>query len=70
MARMTPEEASSVNIVVSYLAGRGDVLPDEVVRSLETLASRAHNRLQTGWDEAGVRKQWPGAFPADPAALP
>ncbi len=62
MARMTPEEANSVNIVVSYLAGRGDDLPDEVVRSLETLASRAHNRLQTGWDEKAVRVHWPKAF--------
>jgi hypothetical protein len=29
---------------------------------LETLASRAHNRLQAGWSEISVREQWPEAF--------
>lgn len=59
MARMTPGEANAVNVVISYLAGRGDELPGEVIRGLEMLASRAHNRIQTGWDETAVRKQWP-----------
>lgn len=59
MARMTPAEATAVNTICAYLAGRGDDLAEEVVKALETLASRAHNRLQTGWDEHAVRKQWP-----------
>jgi hypothetical protein len=29
------------------------------------LASRAHNRIQTGWDEHAVRKQWPHAYSGD-----
>ena len=62
MARMTPAEATAVNVLASYLAGVGQSLPSEVVRALETLASRAHNRLQTGWDETAVRHQWPAAF--------
>jgi hypothetical protein len=62
MARMTPAEATAVNVICGYLAGRGDDLPPEVVRGLETLASRAHNRLLTGWDENAVREQWPTAF--------
>jgi len=62
MARMTPQEGNAVNVLASYLVGRGDQLPVEVVRALETLASRAHNRLQTGWDEHAVRRQWPYAF--------
>ena len=67
---MTPAEATAVNVIASYLAGRGDALPAEVARALETLASRAHNRLQTGWEETAVRRQWPQAFtdaPAGPA---
>lgn len=63
MARMTPAEATAVNVLASYLAGVGQSLPSEVVRALETLANRAHNRLQTGWDEAAVRRQWPDAHP-------
>ena len=59
MARMTPEEANAVNVVISYLAGTGDRLPRQVVVALETLASRAHNRIQIGWDEHAVRKHWP-----------
>jgi hypothetical protein len=62
MARMTPEEANAVNVVASYLAGVHQTIPDEVARAMETLASRAHNRIQTGWDEGAVRKQWPTAF--------
>ena len=62
MARMTPEEANAVNVVASYLAGAHESIPDEVARALETLANRAHNRIQTGWDENAVRKQWPSAF--------
>ena len=61
MARMTPGEANAVNVVCTYLAGQ-DTIPDSVAKALETLASRAHNRIQTGWDEAAVRKQWPAAF--------
>lgn len=63
MARMTVDEANAVNIVLGYLSGQADP-PDMVVRALETLASRAHNRLQTGWDEMAVRRQWPTAFQA------
>ena len=71
MARMTPEEANAVNVLCSYIAGIGASIPDQVARSLETLASRAHNRLQTDWDENAVRKQWPAAFPtAAPAPAP
>ncbi|HST48103.1 hypothetical protein [Jatrophihabitans sp.] len=62
MARMTPAEATAVNVLASYLAGMGQSLPAEVVRALETLANRAHNRLQTGWDETAVRRQWPDAY--------
>ena len=61
MARMTVGEANAVNIVLGYLSGQADP-PDMVIRALETLASRAHNRLQTGWDELAVRRQWPAAF--------
>lgn len=56
---MTPEEANAVNVVCAYLAGSGDGLPASVVDALATLASRAHNRIQTGWDETAVHKQWP-----------
>ena len=59
MARMTPEEANAVNVVCAYLAGSDDRLPASVVDALATLASRAHNRIQTGWDETAVHKQWP-----------
>jgi hypothetical protein len=59
MARMTPAEATAVNVVISYLAGKDDPMPRQVADALETLASRAHNRLQTGWDEVAVRTQWP-----------
>lgn len=59
MARMTPEEANAVNVVCSYLAGHDGPVPASVVDALATLASRAHNRIQTGWDEAAVHKQWP-----------
>jgi len=59
---MTPGEATAVNVLLGYLSGMDTPPPDEVVRGLELLASRAHNRLQTGWDEQAVRKQWPAAF--------
>jgi hypothetical protein len=59
---MTPEEANAVNVVATYLASIGEAAPAEVVRALEVLASRAHNRIQTGWDENAVRKQWPQVF--------
>lgn len=63
MARMTPQEAAAVNVLFGYLAGRADDLPREVVLALETLSSRAYNRLQAGVSEASVREQWPNAFP-------
>lgn len=64
---MTPEEANAVNVVCSYLAGKDDPMPREVAPALEMLASRAHNRIQAGWDEAAVRKQWP-EMPEGPSA--
>ncbi len=64
MARMTPAEATAVNVVITYLAGQ-ESPPDKVVQALETLASRAFNRLQAGWHEDDVRRQWPHAFPDD-----
>jgi hypothetical protein len=66
MARMTPSEATAVNILIGYLAGKNEPLPDEVARSLHTLASRAYNRLQSGWHEDAVAQQWPGAFVEPP----
>ena len=65
MARMTPKEATAVNVLLGYFAGRAELPPPEIVRSLETLANRAHNRLQAGWDEQAVRRQWPHAYPTD-----
>jgi hypothetical protein len=65
MARMTPDEANAVNILLGYLAGRDEDLPVPVVHALETLASRAHNRIQTGWDENAVRDHWPTAYVAE-----
>lgn len=62
MARMTPKEAAAVNVLFGYLAGKADDLPAEVVLALETLASRAYNRLQTGVNEDSVRRQWPEVF--------
>ncbi|MBU8865533.1 hypothetical protein [Paenarthrobacter aromaticivorans] len=62
MARMTPKEATAVNVLLGYFAGRSEQPPAQIVRSLETLANRAHNRLQAGWDETAVRRQWPYAF--------
>lgn len=62
MARMTPKEATAVNVLLGYLAGKKDLPPREVVHGLETLASRAHNRLQAGWSETSVREQWPHAY--------
>ncbi|GAB3049634.1 hypothetical protein GCM10027053_05490 [Intrasporangium mesophilum] len=67
MARMTQQEATAVNVVISYLAAKDEKPPDEVVRSLHTLASRAYNRLQGGWHEDAVAAQWPGAVPSRPA---
>lgn len=61
MARMTPKEAAAVNVLFGYLAGRSDDLPHEVVRALETLAGRAHNRLQARVNEESVRRQWPAS---------
>lgn len=62
MARMTPKEAAAVNVLFGYLVGKADDLPKEVVLALETLASRAFNRLQAGVNEESVRHQWPNAF--------
>lgn len=59
---MTPQEATAVNILLGYFAGRPELPPAEIVRSLEILANRAHNRLQGGWDEVAVRRQWPYAY--------
>ncbi|MDQ2755997.1 MAG: hypothetical protein M3Y71_05465 [Actinomycetota bacterium] len=59
---MTPAEATAVNVVISHLASLEADPPAEVVRSLHILASRAHNRLQGGWHEKGVREQWPFGF--------
>lgn len=51
-----------MNILLGYFAGRPELPPAEIVRSLEILANRAHNRLQGGWDELAVRRQWPYAY--------
>lgn len=62
MARMTPAEATAVNVLFGYLAAQAPAPPAQVIRSLETLASRAHNRLQAGVSEVSVREQWPEVF--------
>ncbi|MCR1785286.1 hypothetical protein KVF89_22290 [Nocardioides carbamazepini] len=62
MARMTPAEATAVNVLFGYLVGQPDEPPAAVVRAMETLASRAHSRLQAGVSEVTVRKQWPSAY--------
>ncbi len=62
MARMTPAEAAAVNVLVGYFVGQPSDPPREVVLALETLASRAHNRLQAGVSEDSVRAQWPRHF--------
>ena len=62
MARMTPAEATAVNNIISYVAAKDPTPPAEVVRSLQVLASRAYNRLQSGWHEDAVKRQWPHAF--------
>jgi len=59
---MTPGEATAVNILYGYLAGEEEEPPHEVVLALETLASRAQNRLQAGVSEASVRRQWPAGY--------
>jgi hypothetical protein len=59
---MTPKEATAVNTLLGYMAAKEDRPPQEIVFALETLASRAFNRLQAGWSEASVRAQWPHAF--------
>jgi hypothetical protein len=62
MARMTPAEANAVNVVCTYLSAKEEQLPPEVARSLAVLASRAYNRIQTGWHESTVFERWPDAF--------
>jgi hypothetical protein len=69
VARMTPGEANAVNIIASYIAAQPESPPAQVARALEILANRAHNRIQTGWDENAVRRQWPQAF-TDSAVAP
>lgn len=59
---MTPKEATAENVLLGYMSGRDERPPREVVISLETLASRVYNRLQAGWDETAVRRQWPHAY--------
>ncbi|BCW36060.1 hypothetical protein StoSoilA2_21160 [Arthrobacter sp. StoSoilA2] len=49
-------------VLLGYFAGRSEQPPTEIVRSLETLANRAHHRLQAGWDETVVRRQRPYTF--------
>jgi hypothetical protein len=65
MAGMTDYEATAVNVVISYLAGRNESLPDEVITSLAILAKRANGRLQSGWSGDAVRAHW-----ADPKVGP
>ena len=62
---MTPQEATAVGVLLGYFAGRAELPPREIVLVLETLADRAHNRLQTGWDEVSVRRQRPHAYDDD-----
>lgn len=62
MARMTPQEATAVNVLLGYMVGKDETPPREVVFALEILASRAFNRLQGGWSETSVRHQWPHAY--------
>ena len=66
---MTPKEATAVNVLLGYMTGKDVRPPREVVLALEALASRAHNRLQTGWDETAVRRQWPYAYEDGASAL-
>jgi hypothetical protein len=55
---MTPQEANAVNVIASYLAAQPTRPPDIVIDALGTLASRARNRIQTGWDEYAIARQW------------
>jgi hypothetical protein len=43
--RMTPKEATAVNVVIGYLAGKDDPMSRQVAVAFETLARRAHNGL-------------------------
>jgi hypothetical protein len=65
---MTPGEANAVNVLLGYPAGQETKMPIAVVHALEVLASRAHNRIQTGWDENAVRQHWPYAYGDDASA--
>ena len=51
-----------MNVLLGYFAGMPELPPREIVRSLEILANRAHNRLQAGWDDVAVRRQWPAEY--------
>ena len=62
MVRMTPAEAAAVNTLFGFLTGIDREIPAAVAPAMETLASRAHNRLQSGINEHTVRAQWPSAF--------
>jgi hypothetical protein len=62
---MTPKEAAAVNALFGFLTGIDREIPAVVAQAMETLASRAHNRLQSGVDENAVRAQWPAAFTSD-----
>lgn len=59
---MTPSEAAAVNVIISYISGKDPNPPAEVVRSMHLLARPAHKRLQGGWHEDAVRRQWEYAF--------
>jgi hypothetical protein len=40
--------------LLAHLAAREERHPDAVFHALETLASRAYNLLQAGWDETAA----------------
>jgi len=62
MAHLTPADAAAVNVLIDYIAGHDDDPPAEVVRSMLQLARGAHDHLQDGWEEDGVRERWAHAF--------
>lgn len=51
-------EANAVNVIASYLAAQPTRPPEMVIQALWTSANRAHNRIQTGWDENAVARHW------------
>jgi hypothetical protein len=62
MTRMTPGEVTAVTILFGYPSGKEEQPPQGVVLALETIASQAHNRLQTVVSELSVRRQRPSAY--------